>query len=169
MDCKQIEQLLEKYWQCTTSLEEEKQLRNFFTNEEVPSHLVRYKSLFIYQAEQQEEALSEDFDNRVIALIDSPVVKAKRLTIAKRLSPLLKAAAAVIIIIMTGNIIQYSFNRDEMNGYNYDNYIDTYDNPEVAYEQVSSALMMISESINKSKKLEAADTLNMDKPIEVIE
>ena len=35
--------------------------------------------------------------------------------------------------------------------YNYDAYKDTYDDPEVAYKQVSSALMMLSEGINKSQ------------------
>ena len=36
MDCKYIEQLLERYWQCETSLEEEAQLRAFFNGSDVP-------------------------------------------------------------------------------------------------------------------------------------
>ena len=47
MDCKYIEQLLERYWRCETSLEEEAQLRAFFTKEEIPEHLLRYKDLFV--------------------------------------------------------------------------------------------------------------------------
>lgn len=48
MDYKDIEQLLERYWQCETSVEEESVLRDFFTKEEVPAHLLRYKTcLFI--------------------------------------------------------------------------------------------------------------------------
>ena len=35
MDCKYIEQLLERYWQCETSLEEEAQLRAFFNGSDV--------------------------------------------------------------------------------------------------------------------------------------
>ena len=46
MDYKYIEQLLERYWQCETSLEEESELRSFFSEEEVPAHLLRYKELF---------------------------------------------------------------------------------------------------------------------------
>ena len=49
MDYKDIEQLLERYWQCETSVEEESVLRDFFTKEEVPAHLLRYKNLFVYQ------------------------------------------------------------------------------------------------------------------------
>jgi len=54
MDCKYIEQLLERYWQCETSLEEEAQLRAFFNGSDVPEHLLRYKDLFVYQQLQQE-------------------------------------------------------------------------------------------------------------------
>lgn len=49
MDYKYIEQLLERYWNCETSLEEEQILRSFFRQKEVPAHLLRYKQLFAYQ------------------------------------------------------------------------------------------------------------------------
>ena len=80
MDFKYIEQLLERYWQCETSLEEEAQLRTFFTEEDVPEHLSRYKDLFVYQQLQQEEHLGADFDARVLAEIEAPVVKDRRKT-----------------------------------------------------------------------------------------
>ena len=38
MDYKDIEQLLERYWQCETSVEEESVLRDFFSREDVPAH-----------------------------------------------------------------------------------------------------------------------------------
>ena len=65
MDYKYIEQLLERYWQCETSLEEESELRSFFSEEEVPAHLLRYKELFVYQTVQQEAGLGKDFDARI--------------------------------------------------------------------------------------------------------
>ena len=87
MDFKYIEQLLERYWQCETSLEEEAQLRTFFTEEDVPEHLSRYKDLFVYQQLQQEEHLGADFDARVLAEIEAPVVKARRMTLTARFMP----------------------------------------------------------------------------------
>ena len=93
MDYKDIEQLLERYWQCETSLEEESQLRDFFSKGEVPAHLLRYKNLFVYQQVQQEEGLGEDFDARILAQVEAPVVKAKHLTMVGRFMPLFKAAA----------------------------------------------------------------------------
>ena len=81
MDYKDIEQLLERYWKCETSIEEEAALRNFFLKEDVPAHLLRYKNLFVYQQVQQEVGLGEDFDVRILAEVEPTVVKAKRLTL----------------------------------------------------------------------------------------
>ena len=80
MDYKDIEQLLERYWQCETSVEEEATLRDFFSKEEVPAHLLRYKNLFVYQQVQQEVGLGEDFDARILAEVEPVVVKAKRMS-----------------------------------------------------------------------------------------
>ena len=46
MDYKYIEQLLERYWQCETSLAEEEVLRVFFSQDEIPLHLIRFKEVF---------------------------------------------------------------------------------------------------------------------------
>ena len=113
MDYKNIEQLLERYWQCETSLEEESQLRDFFSKGEVPAHLLRYKNLFVYQQVQQEEGLGEDFDARILSQVETPVVKAKRLTLVSRFVPLFKAAAVVAIILSLGNVSQPSFSGDD--------------------------------------------------------
>ena len=109
MDYKDIEQLLERYWQCETSVEEEATLRDFFAKEEVPAHLLRYKNLFVYQQVQQEVGLGEDFDTRILA----EVVKAKRLTLTGRFIPLFKAAAVIAIILSLGNVAQHSFSGDD--------------------------------------------------------
>ena len=54
MDYKYIEQLLERYWQCETSLEEESELRAFFSKGEIPAHLLQYRDLFVYQQVQRD-------------------------------------------------------------------------------------------------------------------
>lgn len=112
MDSKYIEQLLERYWQCETSLEEEAQLRAFFIEGNVPEHLLRYKDLFVYQQLQQAEHLGEDFDARVLAQVEVPVVKARRLTLSARFMPLFKAAAVVTVVLSLGNLMQHSFFAD---------------------------------------------------------
>lgn len=109
MDFKEIEQLLERYWRCETSLEEEARLRAFFNKEELPAHLRRYKELFVYQQLQQEAGLGDDFDARLLAEVEVPVVKARRLTLKARLMPLFKAVAVVAVILLLGNVMQHPF------------------------------------------------------------
>ncbi|MDR0960938.1 MAG: hypothetical protein LBM62_00015 [Mediterranea sp.] len=107
MEYNGIEQLLERYWQGETSPEEEALLRDFFSGDAVPKHLLRYKDWFAYQLLQQAE-LGEDFDERVLAQIETPVVKAKRVRLTGRFFPLLKAAAVVTLMLVIGNMVERS-------------------------------------------------------------
>ena len=62
MDYKYIEQLLERYWACETSLEEEEILCMFYSQKDIPANLLRYKDLFVYeQQSKKEEVLDEEF------------------------------------------------------------------------------------------------------------
>ena len=64
---KHIEELLQRYWLCETSVEEEAQLRAFFSQVDVPARWCRYKAWFAYTDECRGEGLGEDFDARVLA------------------------------------------------------------------------------------------------------
>lgn len=111
MDYKYIEQLLERYWRCETSLQEEEILRLFFSQEEVPTNLVPYKDLFIYEQEQKDtDILGDDFNQKILEKVneDQPV-KARTITMRKRLMPLFKAAAVVAILLTLQNALQETF------------------------------------------------------------
>ena len=108
MDYKYIEQLLEKYWNCETSVEEEQILRSFFRQKELPEHLLRYKSLFAYQEAEKDIKLGDDFDSRILAEIERPVVKARRLTLHTRFMPLFKAAAVMALLFSIGGVVKHS-------------------------------------------------------------
>ena len=111
MDYKYIEQLLERYFQCETTLEEEEILRTFFLQEDVPVWLMKYQTLFNYEA-RQEEPLGDEFDERVLAVIEQgEPVKARVLTMTQRLKPLFKAAAIVAIVLTLGNAAQAPWDR----------------------------------------------------------
>ena len=167
MDYKYIEQLLEQYWRCETSLIEEEQLRSFFMmHKDIPAHLLKYRDLFVYQQLQQEVGLSTDFDARVVAEVEKPVVRARKLTLIGRFMPVLKAAAVIAVMVSLGNVAQHTFFGNDQLDYNYETYQDTYDDPEVAYKEVSSALMMLSEGINKSQEQHLADSV--DAKVEMI-
>lgn len=111
MDYKYIKQLLERYWICETSLEEEEILRTFFSQKEVPTELEKYRALFVYaHQEATQDALGSDFDAKIISMIDEPVtVKARTIRLSERLMPLFKAAAVVAIILTLSNALQVPF------------------------------------------------------------
>ena len=98
MDYKYIEQLLERYWNCQTTLEEERILRSFFSQEDVPAQLLQYKDLFDCEKEIAEDKLGEDFDAKMMQMIEQPkVVRLSRLTFKQRIMPLIKAVAVVAV------------------------------------------------------------------------
>ncbi|MCD8284673.1 MAG: pyruvate ferredoxin oxidoreductase [Prevotellaceae bacterium] len=116
MDYKYIEQLLQRYWECETSLEEEAILRAFFSQKDIPQELLPYASLFQVEEQMTEEAhLSADFDERVRQMISAgePCVKAKRIRWSSRLRPLFKAAALIAIFLSFGMAIQHGWRRPE--------------------------------------------------------
>ena len=104
MDYKYIEQLLERYWRCETSLQEEEILRMFFSQEDIPAALLPYRHLFAYaQSEKTEEMLGDDFDRKVLGRIEEEEpVKARVITMRQRFMPLFKAAAVVAIFLPLG-------------------------------------------------------------------
>lgn len=117
MDYKYIEQLLERYWNCQTSLEEEAILKAFFSQSDVPAELAKYKPLFAYAAtEPAIDSLGNDFDERMMDLVDeTEPVKAKIVPFRQKLAPLFKAAAVVAIILTLGNASQMAFDGETDN------------------------------------------------------
>lgn len=122
MDYKYIEQLVDRYFECETTLEEEQILRMFFSQENVPARLLAYREIFMVQVKSvKEDVLSSDFDSRIMAMIgnegtadkaDEPQtvhVKARIITMQRRLRPLYKAAAVVAIILTLGNAAQMPY------------------------------------------------------------
>lgn len=127
MDYKYINQLLERYWRCETSIEEEDILKAFFSQKDVPVELLRYKDLFTYElAETKQDVLGEDFDAKILAMTEeSTPVKAKVISMTQRLRPLFKAAAVVAMILTLGNALQVPFANN--NNSNAISYYDGYD------------------------------------------
>lgn len=110
MDYKYIEQLLESYFACTTTLQEEQILRSFFSQEEVPAHLVQYADLFQYEVAAKEETLGEDFDQRVMAQIATEKKPKARIIkmVTHHAVPFFKAAAVVAMALTIGRAAEHA-------------------------------------------------------------
>jgi len=117
MDYKYIEQLLIRYWQCETSLEEEQILRAFFCQKNVPAYLADNAPLFAAQRQASEAHVSADFDKRLDAALKeagetkrslrhlAPLVRLRR-----RLAPMLQAAAIVAVCLTIGEAAEHALN-----------------------------------------------------------
>ena len=119
MDYKYIEQLLESYFACTTTLQEEQILRSFFSQEDVPGHLAQYADLFNYETGAKAETLGEDFDERMMAQIEATELKpmqAKahivKLT-TRHIAPFFKAAAVVAMALTIGRAAEHAIGEQE--------------------------------------------------------
>jgi len=107
MNYQYIEQLLDRYWNCETTLEEEQILRSFFSQADVPSHLKQYTAFFAYEATQKNEKLGDDFDKRILAMTEEEqAVEAKTVKLTTRIAPFFKAAAVVAVVLTIGNIAE---------------------------------------------------------------
>lgn len=155
MDFKYIEQLLEAYWRCETTPEEEAVLRAFFRQADLPARLARYRSLFVYEDEAAKEHLGGDFDKRMLAMVEgtptAPTAAVHVHATRRRfnLRPFCRAAAVVAVVLTIGNAAQHQFgnNESEAPDYNYATYKDTYTDPQVALDEVSSAIKAVSASM----------------------
>lgn len=152
MDYRYIEQLLDRYFAAETSLEEESILQSFFSQKEIPSGMEKYRDLFVFRQEEQQTVLGEDFDNRILKMVEGQpqtIVKARQISLNQRLMPLFKAAAVVAVFLSLGQAAQFSLGEDRAEDeINYANYKDTYEDPSVAYDKVESALQLVGESFN---------------------
>lgn len=152
MDYKYIEQLLDRYWNCETSVEEEQILRIFFQQKELPTHLRRYRSLFTYQEEAAGMKLGDDFDKGVLAEIERPVVKARKLTLYSRFMPLFKAAAMMLLLFTLGGVVKHATEEGGTSGivYVHDQFENRQETPQVAYEG-DSVKTLIRETSSKPR------------------
>ena len=159
MDYQQIEKILEKYWEGKTTLEEEITLKDFFTQEEVPEHLKDCAALFKYFSEEEKNApLGLQFEEKVLNKIH-PNRSGKLLS----WQFIMKIAATVLIMVAVGTVFfQNSKIKSEPLVY-----VDTYEDPEVAYEEMKKALTIFSSQLNKgTEKLTEISEFN--KPEEIL-
>ena len=136
-----MNELLEKYWQGETTLEEEAQLREHFQQAEPPAHLRHVAALFQhYEARPQ---LGKEFDRRIDAQL-------KEGNVISWWPTLLKVAAAVMLLVVGALWLKSAYVLEEpatapVAGLP----SDTYEDPEKAYEEAKQALLLVSSLMNE--------------------
>ncbi len=119
MELAKIEKLIIKYLEAETTLEEERILKNYFSKDDIPLHLVEYKKLFNYYSNS-----SSDISTKSISLPQSSV-SLKWLSVA----------AMVILFVSSFSIYQKNIAEKE--------------EAKLAYIETQKALELISYNLNK--------------------
>ena len=145
MDSNEIESLLEKYWQCETSLEEEIQLRKLFATGSIPSSMPEASDLFTYFEQQRNKPLADkDFDSAIIKKINAASPEAKTVNMFFNIA---KIAAGLLVVVAASYLVMKEVRRSypaEL--------ADTYSDPKLALEETKKALMLISKGFGKAQK-----------------
>lgn len=149
-----LKELLEKYWQCETSIEEERELRTLFSGEKIPQDLTGYKTWFAIQKEQA--GLSSDKTYTI------PTQKRGKRTI--EYSYFLRIASVVLILLTFGIGIHTHRTQNQK----IDEILsETYTNPEDAAKDTREVVAKVSSlllKIEQEKKMmeDPLDSLHLE-------
>jgi hypothetical protein len=125
MELNKIEQLLEKYLEGETSLNEEQLLQEFFNSKHVPSHLLSYQPLFNYFMTAKTE------------------VYTKNLPLKSTTSAVYKwFGVAAAILISAGVFFNWSVSNADLGTYKKDE-------TQLAYNQFVESMQMVSKNFNQ--------------------
>lgn len=149
MDSKKIEELLQRYWDCETSLEEEQQLHEYFRNEPVPEQWKETATLFHYFEQQKNKGVNSQFDKRVLSQLKKPKGRVTNLVQTS-----LKIAAGVAVLVAAVFFVQQEIQKSDPVAME-----DTFDDPQKALEETKKALLMISKGFGSAEK--QAKKINM--------
>jgi hypothetical protein len=145
---KHIEELLEKYYNGETSLEEERMLHWYFQTQDVPMHLKPDEEIFRYHYKQTNEEASPDLTEKLSRLIDEQGRKS-RFILPVRTIRMISGIAASILLLFA---LWMGIGRDFMQKRNPGRFADTYDDPQLAYVETKKALLLVSEKLNAGTK-----------------
>lgn len=126
MELKLVEQLLEKYFQGATTIAEEKQLKAYFSSNDLAPHLVKYQSLFGYFEMQK----GTQFEQKL------PLLPRKQ-----RIVKWIGIAASFVVLFGLATFYFYPSEPKQED-------LGTFDNPEEAFAASHKALLMVSEQVN---------------------
>ena len=137
MEFKELEILLERYFDGKTTLAEEQQIKEFFKNSaELPQKMKETKAMFeFFQNEKEKQA---DFEF-------SPIKRKDKAKIRKLYYQVSAIAASILILI---SIFTYTDNLEEQKVYAYINGKPIM-NEQVAEMEAKRALMLVSSNFNQ--------------------
>lgn len=126
MELDNIEKLLEKYFEATTTVAEEETLRQYFSQESVATHLAQYAPMFRYFSNAKEERFT-----KTVPLTSNKVVSRTNF---------FKWASAAAVVLLFG----LYFGKGYIDQRNLEQR-----QAEYAYQETKKALSLLAENFNK--------------------
>jgi hypothetical protein len=143
MNIREIEILLDKYFEAETSVEEEKLLRHFFLSGEAPAHLQQHVSLFKFADAEQNLVMQANVEKNLLNRINS----GRAILYASRRFWYLAAgvAAAVLVLFAIFTETKKAVNGDpEIASHTY-----SHEEIQLAYVHIQEALYFTSSKLNQ--------------------
>lgn len=159
MELNQIKQLLEKYYDGQTSLDEERLLKDYFRYRPVPAELETDKELFLHLSSEPRVHLDNTaLEQKLEAWIDQQKPKGKKVRMTSWRFQMAGVAAMLAIVVTCYFTL---FRPNNTNSNPTVAVKDTYKNPEVAYAEAKRTLLYISQQLNKgTQPLSNVEKLN---------
>lgn len=158
MEDHRIDELLSKYWEGETSLQEEQFLQQYFTSGSVRAEHEAFTPLFQFFSHAREEEMKAE-----IKELPVEEYKEARTRSLRSLNWIVGVAASLVLLLG----IFFSSRNDITLTQEEFAYEDTYDSPELAYEEFKKAMYMVSSKMNKGMST-AASTLEKMEPLDEI-
>jgi len=155
MESAKIRELVEKYWEGDTTLEEEEQLRDYFSQEEAPEGLKNEAVLFrYYRTNTRFRTLDAQFDDQLVQRIERKQSRQRWLVFRPMMS-----AAAVVVLLLAAVVLFRTEPENPAPAITTTE--DTYEDPRLAYEQTKEALLLVSSLMNEgTQHIEKLETFS---------
>ncbi len=135
----QVRLLMEKYWDGDTTLDEEKSLRGYYSAGKVSAEFEAYTPLFVFFDQSQSLKMESDIAPPQPESIPGParVISLKWW---------MQAAAAVIVLV---GLFFVTRQQQQTSTTDMIAYEDTFEDPELAYEEFKKAMYYVSGKMNR--------------------
>jgi hypothetical protein len=139
MNTKELNRLLEKYYNGESSEDEELVLRRYFETDDIPESFKAEKEIFRYYSEHLNiPEPSLNFEEKIIAAIDSVDDKPEISKLRKQI--LIFISVAAVILVLVGSYF-FFIQKSEPE--------DTFSNPATAYSETVKILFDVSSQLNR--------------------
>ncbi len=137
MELREIEKLLERYFEGQTSLSEENSLRNWFAVNEVPEHLQALKAQFACFVAEAETAMDKNKAEK--ELIDLIAERQLQLARRKRFIRFYTASGIAAVLLLAAGLF-FVLKPTPVE--------DSFNDPAMAWQEIHKALFFVSEKLN---------------------